>query len=148
MKQLHADDLSIQKYAFDRTECEPSLVRHINICEACLAKVKSYASLAARVKAQPEPILTYNLSSLLLSQIQQKTEKSSKGSYLYALVISVAVCFFAVAIYLFTNTASYLLDGTPTHQVYFTISGVVFTFSILVFDQIRTFDRKLKTLTS
>ena len=148
MKPLHADDLSIQQYAFDSAECDPQVAYHITACGACLAKVEAYTTLATSVKALPEPILDYNLSNLVIRQIQVQTEADSKRSYLYAVVALVAISFFALALFLFNSTVSYLLDGAPANQIYFIISVTVFATAILVFDQFRTFNARLKTLTT
>lgn len=148
MKNLHATDLDIQKFTFDRIDCEPHLILHINACNECNEKVEAYLSLSNSIKDQPSPSLDYNLSNIILNQLPVNQELETSNGYLISFVLFSIVGLVIWSIYLCRDTFFYLLDNTLTQQSYLLVSIVIFITLFLVYDQLRSFKKKVKILNS
>ncbi len=148
MKDIHVNDLDIQRYTFDQQECEPQIIKHIQSCEECNERVELYLSLSSTIKNQPEPTLEYNLSQLVLDQLPSNKEVETNDSYLISIIILAIAGFFILTLFSFRETIIYLLDSTFAYQNYLIISIIVFVSIVLVLDLFRSFYQKINLLNS
>lgn len=147
MKDIHASDIDIQKFAFDREDCQPDIIKHILSCEECNERVQSYLALSSFIKDQAEPTLDYNLSHLVLGQLPSTKEAETSYPYLINFIMLAIVSCLALVLFLFRGTIGYLLSSTQAYQNYFIISIIAFISTALVLDQFRAFYQKVNLLT-
>lgn len=146
MKNGHATDLEIQKYAFDRGECENSIVVHIGACAACTESVQAYLTLTANIKEQPGPVLEYDLAKLVMDRLPADKAVETSNDFLTNIVMLTIGGFILLALFLFIQTIAFLLDNTLIYKSIFIISSIGCISAILVFDLYKSFQRKIKML--
>jgi len=146
MKNVHLSDFDIQRVAFELSTCTTEIVSHINTCDLCKQKADNYRSISDTIKVQPEPILDFDLSALVLEQLPIMSKKESAYNYfiyflmaLSALVVTAAILYFKEAIVdLFSNTSA-----IPTS---FIVSTSLLILIALGIDTMRNFNKKINLL--
>lgn len=148
MKNVHLSDFDIQRFAFELSDCKAEIVTHIHTCERCKQKADSYRSISDGIKVQPEPVLDFDLSALVLEQLPSLSKKESAYTYfiyflmaLSTLVVVAAILYFKEAIVgLFANTNT---AAVPTS---FIVSTCLLILTVIGIDTIRSFHKKMNLL--
>lgn len=146
MKMKHVNDHDIQQFAFDLSECKTEIIEHISLCKVCKMKVESYQSLSSVVKNQPDPIVEFNLSELVLEQLEIAPKKKPiYSSFIYFLII-LSIGIILISLYHFNGIFINLLDSSAITPAYFLISIVVLISFALGLDMVRSFNKKINML--
>ncbi len=148
MNTKHLNDFEIQKFTFDQSECEPEIIDHIQVCLACKKRVEAYFSLSSAIKNQPEPILEYNLSDLVLDQIPSTSKPEKSYNYIIYSLLTASIGLIISTLFLFSETLFDLFNNALNIQYSFIISITLFISFLLGFDLFRSFNKKINKLSS
>ena len=146
MKTIHVSDHSIQKFAFDLSECEAEIVNHIHSCGECKKRVEGYLSLSNTIKEQTTPVLDFNLTELILDQLPLSSKKESAYNYFIYFLILISIGVVAAALYFFKDTLVNLFSNTSAIPISFIISVAMLIVFALSIDLVRSFNKKVDML--
>ncbi len=77
MTNQHLDDNMIQAYTWDAEMLSSEQHAHMNTCERCQAKAGTYRALFTKVSELPAPAFDFDLSALVVQQIEHNMAKES-----------------------------------------------------------------------
>ena len=141
MNTEHVNDIQIQQYLFDRSNCDVKVLAHINTCEQCMSIVHEYEHLSQSVKELPDPVLEFDLAASVLENLPKT--KSNKG-YVLNKNAFILLSFGVLAILLHVVKVDLIywseIENLP---VYFTLSIALFIGVLSTLEMISTFKRKM-----
>ncbi len=148
MKTTHVNDHDIQKFTFDLSECEAEIIKHIHSCSECKKRAESYLSLSITIKDQPEPVLEFNLTELVLDKIPLSSKKESDYTYFIYFLIIVSVGVVVSSLYYFKGIFIDLFNNTNTTAIStsFMVSVALLIIVALSLDLVRSFNKKINML--
>ncbi len=146
MKMKHVNDHDIQQFAFDLSECKAEVIEHISSCKVCEMRVESYQSLSSVIKNQPDPIVEFNLSELVLEQLEIAPKKKPIYSYFIYFLIILSIGIILISLFYFNGIFINLLGSSAVTPAYFLISIVVLISFALGLDMVRSFNKKINML--
>ncbi|MFK8101451.1 MAG: anti-sigma factor [Saprospiraceae bacterium] len=146
MKNKHLTDLEIQAYAFDQPEKKALLMEHLQDCTVCQKRVEAYLSLATTIKDQPQPVLDYNLSELVLAQLPTEKSKKPTTDYLISITVFLSISLVLGVLYFYKETFPDLRNATIISQQHFIVSTIFFISIASAIDIISTFKKKRNLL--
>jgi len=146
MKTTHVSDHDIQQFTFDLSECEADIIKHMHSCGACKERAESYLLLSNTIKDQPEPVLEFNLTELVLDQLPQSSNKESTYTYFIYFLIIASIGVVVTALYLLKDTLIHLFSNTTTISTSFIISVAMLITFALSLDLVRSFNKKTNML--
>jgi hypothetical protein len=79
MRSLHLDDNIIQAYTWDKDILAPDQQLHMSTCMYCREKAESYRVLFAKVADLPAPAFDFDLSDIVMKQIQEQAAANTPG---------------------------------------------------------------------
>lgn len=134
----HLTEKEIQQYATDKQGCEITTVEHLEICEYCNARVASYQLIFTAIRELSAPVNGFDLSSLVMSKINQKKKcVLPDDMYVYLLVL-VAVVFTGATLYPFRY---FFLQLVRNFSYTFVYSAAIAVFTILLFQLIESYKK-------
>ncbi|WP_109852020.1 hypothetical protein [Aquimarina sp. AU58] len=145
MKTQHPCDKDIQEYIFDTSNCSSDIIEHINSCEVCKKVSESYLLLSKELKSQPEPVLEFDLSELILDQLTFSKKESIYNYMLsFIIIMSIGITFFTI--YIFRDVFSNMFSANITISNYFIVSITTIISLFLGFDMYRSYYKKINML--
>lgn len=145
MKIQHLCDKDIQEYIFDTSNCSSDIIEHINSCEVCKKVSESYLLLSGELKSQPEPVLDFNLTKLVLDRlILPKKEPIYNYLLSFIIIMSIGITFFTI--YIFRDVFSNIFSANITISNYFIVSITILISLFLGFDMYRSYYKKINML--
>jgi uncharacterized membrane protein len=146
MKTDHLSDSKIQQFTFDKSECKKDAVEHLSSCSLCKQRVEDYLFLSASIENIPNPILGFDLSKKVITQLETASKKKTLLDYLvYSLImLSMAVVGFCIAY--FSSVFINWFKGKSTVSMAFIICIAISILMILIIDIMKSHSRKMKML--
>jgi hypothetical protein len=92
MNTIHPSEKELQLYALDKSDCNPSILTHIESCADCIAEVSIYRLLFSEIKQQRKPEFDFDLSALVLSQLPRSQSSLSTDNIIVGFLV-VFICF-------------------------------------------------------
>jgi len=146
MKTVHLSDFDIQRYAFELSACTSKIVTHIDTCYLCKQKVDSYLSISDRIKIEPEPVLDFDLSTLVLEQLPTLSKKESAYNYFIYFLMVLSTLVVAAAIIYFKESIVGLFSNTSAIPTSFIVSTSLLILIALGIDMMKSFNEKMNLL--
>jgi len=107
----HPSEMELQRYALDEPGCTAAMIGHIEQCENCQASVYAYRLVSAEMKRQSRPAFDFDVSALILAQLQTSTPvPARKDLFLYILIFG-AFGLIGLPFYFFRQDLSKMLMG-------------------------------------
>jgi hypothetical protein len=118
MTSGHPSETELQQYASDPSDCSLEAIRHIEICEKCLASAGLYQLLFTEIKEAPKPVFDFSLSDLVLAKLplhpaSGDPEVSRFGFSAWVLTF-LSCCTIAIPLYLFRKNIWNMFEGIST----------------------------------
>lgn len=148
MKTTHVSDYDIQKFTFDLSECDAGIIKHIHSCRECKKRAENYLSLSHTIKNQPEPILEFNLTELVLDKLPLSSKKESDYTYFIYFLIMISIGVVVSSLYYFKGVFIDLFSNTNTTAIStsFMVSVALLIIVALSLDLVRSFNKKINML--
>ena len=146
MKNSHPTENDIQTHVLNNLH-DSKNVEHISNCIHCGLIAKQYKHLFADIQKQDVPTFEFNLSQLVMEELESKTEaKLSFDNYLnYFLSISIGLLFL-ILLYLVTPYISVIFVSTSPLLTYLiSICAVCFSLFFSV-DTYKSYRKKISLL--
>lgn len=141
MNTEHVNDIQIQQYLFDRSNCDVKVLAHIDTCEQCTSIVHEYEHLSQSVKELPDPVLDFDLATSVLENLPEtKSNKryvSNKNAFILLSFGVLAILLHVVKVDLIHWSE---IENLP---VYFTLSIALFIGVLSTLEMINTFKGKM-----
>lgn len=142
--QGHLSDEQIQEFVLHQPAVEPALQAHVQVCELCRSKVAAYELIIAAIEQQPAPALDFNISELVLSEIE--TQKQRNRYWWLYLIVFGAVVITGAVIYQFRKDITALFAGAGYFFIYLAAVISLFIAIAVVIDQLKTYKTKMKII--
>jgi hypothetical protein len=140
MLNNHLSESEIQQCALAKTECDSSVLLHIEHCGSCRAKIEMYSLLFNEIKAQPEPVFAFDLSALVLKNLPETRSNRNLNNFLIFLLIFASISILVVPLYLFRKYITHMFSAIFPISMYLILLTAL---TILLFQSIEMF-RKYK----
>lgn len=139
----HLSENDIQQYVSDSQLCKPSLIEHIESCDACKEKEEAYRILFLGIEQQAKPAFNFDLSALVLSQLEPSKPKFSGDIFAVYLFAGIGIVAVLLSGILFSKYFSDLFTGTSTLFLYLFAAITLVT---LLFQGVEIFRRYQKQM--
>lgn len=146
MKNVHLSDFDIQRFAFELSDCKTEIVSHINTCELCKQKADNYGSISDSIKVQPEPVLEFDLSALVLAQLPTMSKKESAYNYFIYFLMALSTLVVVGALLYFKEAIVGLFANTSAIPTSFIVSTCLLILTVIGIDTFRSFHKKMNLL--
>jgi hypothetical protein len=110
--------LEIQEYALDKSNCPTAIIGHIESCADCNAEVKTYQLLFSEIKQLPAPAFDFDLTRLVVSQLEQGSPGLSVDHFIAGFLVIFASCCIGIPVFIFRNNILYMFNGVPPFFIY------------------------------
>ncbi|WP_295799244.1 hypothetical protein [Mucilaginibacter sp.] len=145
MNITHLTELEIQDYATDAKNSE-GVVSHIESCESCKNKVVQYRLLFSEIKNSPVPAFNFNLSEVVLGQLQVVEQARTGWVFAKYLPLFVTVILLAFPLYFYRDVLAGIVKQT---QVDVLCTAIVVALTVVVYQSTslsKKFKRQMSTL--
>lgn len=145
MKNLHLTELEIQDSATDAKNNE-GLASHIESCESCKNKVAQYQLLFSEIKNSPVPAFDFNLSEVVLSQLQVVEQARTVWGFAKYLPLFVTVILLVFPLYFYRDVLAVIVKQT---QVDVLCTAIIVALAVVVYQSTnlsKKFKRQMSTL--
>jgi hypothetical protein len=142
----HLSDSEFHKFASQPTLCDKSIAEHLESCDTCREQAKVYQVLFSSIGQQERPAFDFDLSALVISQLEPAKPKFSWeifAVYLFAFVGVAAILFSGI---LFQEYCSSLFSGSSTIFLYMFIAISLITILFQGFEIFRKYQKQMDTL--
>src|ERR1700683_4351077 len=136
MLNQHLSESEIQQCALGQDELDSSVLSHSQQCAYCKGKIEMYAYLFREIKAQPEPIFQFDLSSLVMKKLPENRSRRSLNNFLIFLVVLASFSVLAVPIYFFRKTIGHMFSTIIPISMYLILLSAI---TILLFQSLELF---------
>lgn len=145
MVNEHLSDEQIQELALNNNALSQDITAHAETCVACKLKIDTYRVMMSVIEETATPAFDFDLAAAVLTQIETSPPKSITKGVWWLFGIAIAAILVGVAIY-FGEYMTEVYQGLKSLAIILVaISGVVLT-SMLIIDQIKTYQQKMKML--
>jgi hypothetical protein len=145
MLKGHLSDEQIQELALGSAGMAQDLMAHAETCADCKLKVHNYWLLINAVEKQSAPAFGFDLAAAVVSQIETPPAKPATKGLWWLCAVTIITILTGAAIY-FGEYMSGIVDQLKSLSIYLVaISGMVLII-MLVIDQYKTYERKMKIL--
>jgi hypothetical protein len=118
MSYRHPSELQIQEYALDKSNCPAEVIGHIESCTDCNTDVKTYQLLFSEIVEQPAPVFDFDLTSLIVSQLEHASPRLSVDHFVAGFLVIFASCSIGIPLFIFRNNILYMFNGVPPFFIY------------------------------
>lgn len=146
MKIVHLSDFDIQRFAFELSSCKAEIITHIGACAICKKKADNYLSISDTIKVQPEPVLDFDLSALVLEQLPTLSKKESAYNYFIYFLMALSTLVVVSAILYSKEAIVGLFRNTSAIPTFFIVSTSLVILTVLGIDAMRSFNKKINLL--
>jgi hypothetical protein len=146
MSKAHLLDSEIQQYVLEKSTCSEYLIDHITHCEDCQQKAQLYSLLVESINQQNKPVFDFNLSGLVMPQLQPANTKNSFDQALIISLITIATSLGSSVFYLIGNDLIRIVSTITPMVAYLLYTIASFLFLFLFVAMYVEFQRKMKTL--
>lgn len=141
----HLSDEQIQELALEIAGIAPDVIAHAENCEACKLKIHNYRLLINAVEKQPAPAFSFDLAAAVVAQIETPAARPATRGLWWLFAATILAILTGAAIY-FGEYLATITEELKSLSIYFIgISGVVLIV-LLVIDQYKSYNRKMKLL--
>lgn len=141
MKMIHATDTDIQTYVFDISNCETSILEHINSCNSCKKSASDYLLFSDEIKTGTIPTLEIDIDKILLPKTIEVIQIKSVKNIHFHIISSAIIACISIVIWIFNS----IID-IPINSTHLIISTAVFFVFIWCFDSYKSYQKKMKQL--
>jgi len=146
MTNKHLNDIEIQQYVLEKTNCDTDIVEHMQHCTNCEAKAAEYNLIFDEIQQQAKPIFNFNLADLVVAQLPKPQPKVAKEKWVFYFIIFIAVFSVCAIFYLFGNNLQNLLFGTKPILTGLIITTVAILLVFLCIDMYRKYQAQINAL--
>lgn len=141
MKMIHATDMEIQTYVFDRSNCDTTMIAHINSCDYCKNNATAYDLFSEKIKMTKAPTLAIDISKILESIPRETVQiKPVKNLHLHIILFAI-IASISVFLWVFNSSVN-----IPINSIHVLISSAVFFVFIWCLDSYKSYQKKMKHL--
>lgn len=97
----HLSENELQQYVSDPFLCDESIIHHIESCDACKEKAKAYRILFSGIEQQAKPAFEFNLTDLVIAQLEQPKRSFSTNIVVAYLLPSIGITALLISCFLF-----------------------------------------------
>ncbi len=143
MNEKHLSDKEIQQYTLEKKNNSAKIAEHIRSCKACQSKLEIYQWVFSEVKEAPPPAFDFDLSALVLAEIEPPKPKYSLTDFLiYATIFIAAIAL----LLLFWKYAAPIFSGLSTVGIWLIITSGLTILTILSFESLKKYQRLMNDL--
>src|SRR3974390_3435548 len=88
MTEKHLTDSEIQQLAFEPDRQAATMLNHLHTCPSCASRLEFYTQHFSSLRQIPKPAFDFDLSALVMGQIQQKTRLPKR---LFQIIVFIAL---------------------------------------------------------
>ncbi len=129
MNIMHLTELEIQDYATNAKNSE-SAASHIESCESCKNRIAQYRLLFDEIRSSPAPAFNFNLSEVVLGQLEVSEPARVAWSFAKYLPMLVVVILLVFPLYFYLDVFARIIKQTPVDV---SCTTVVIALVILVY---------------
>ncbi|MDD2305570.1 MAG: hypothetical protein PHP53_12785 [Prolixibacteraceae bacterium] len=129
----HLSENELQQYVSDSLHCEQSIREHIKSCYICKEKAETYQILFSGIQRQQKPEFDFNLTDLVIAQLEQPKRSFSTNIVVAYLLSSIGITAVLISCFLFHEYLSGLFIRYSNLLIYLfmAITAVVFLFQCI-----------------
>lgn len=142
----HLSDVEFQKFASEPLLCDKSIAEHIESCDTCREQVKVYRVLFSAIEQQARPAFGFNLSALVVSQLEPVQPKFSWEIFVVYLFAFSGVAAILLSGILFQEYCRSLFSGSSTIFLYMVIAISLITILFQGFEMFRKYQKQMNAL--
>lgn len=146
MTNKHLNDAEIQQYVLEKTNYNIDIIEHIQHCTSCKIKAAQYNLLFEGIKEQEKPIFDFHLAALIMEQLPERQQKTSKEKSFFYLVPVISIFFLCIVFYLFGNNLSNLFWAVTPILIALIITTVTGILIFLYIDMYKKYQTKMQAL--
>jgi len=142
----HLSENELQEYVSEPLLCGQFTIEHIESCEACKEKAIAYQILFSGIQQQVKPVFDFNLSELVLSQLEPSKPGFSWdifAVYLFSVIGISSILFSGI---LFSKYLSGLFTGYSTLFLYLFVAIVLISLLFQGFEIYRKYHKQMNAL--
>ena len=146
MLNKHLTDEEVQQFVLDSSGIDATTMSHIYTCEKCKASIETYQILFTGIKQFPEPAFDFNLSELVLPNLdQQQARKSSENLFLYLFTLA-AISIMGAGLYFTQKYWIIIFEGIASYAVYLIAITAIIISVIFSLDIYKNYKKKMNQL--
>ena len=143
MKKEHLSETMIQLYVLDRTACDTVILEHMNTCEHCKREAANYQAMFVSIKQLPQPSFDFDLSELVIPQIQKQ---KPGGSWSVFLVVLGSLLVMAIPAYFIQDYLKDLIAGMSQVVIYLIVITILMIMSFQIMETFRRYRQQIINL--
>ncbi len=142
----HPSENEIQQYATEPLLCDESTAIHLVSCKSCNEQVKAYQLLYSGIQQQSKPAFHFNLSNLVLAQLEPSKPKFNweiSLAYFFAASGIIVILFSGIW---FSKYLSVLFTGPSILFLYLFAAITLVTLLFQGFEIFRRYQKQMNAL--
>lgn len=142
----HLSENEIQQYVSEPLLCDESIAAHVVSCRSCNEQVKAYQLLYSGIQQQSKPAFDFDLSNLVLSQLDPAKPKfywEISVAYLFAVLGAVVILVSGIW---FSKYLSVSFTGSSTLFLYLFAAITLVTLLFQGFEIFRRYQKQMNAL--
>jgi hypothetical protein len=140
----HLSDEQIQELAMNATPATEAATHAAN-CPDCRTRLENYKLLIIAIEQEPAPAFSFDLAAAVVAQIETPPAKPFTKGLWWIFAATLAVILTGVGIY-FGEYMPLLFDGIKSIGIYLMILSCLVFAIMLVIDQFKIYQKKMKLL--
>lgn len=147
MKTKHLSEEELQQYVLNNMGGDPEFTEHLQSCDDCKLAIENYRLLFSNITQQEVPVFEFDLSKLVLQQLEPSPKKEIllENFLMYSFSIAMFIII-GVLLYFFRVSLFDLFRGVGKLEIYITVASVMVLLILLCIDQYKTYQHKMKML--
>lgn len=141
----HLSDEQIQELASGKAGMAKEIMTHAENCAGCRLKLHNYRLLINAVEKQPAPAFNFDLAAIIVAQIETPPAKAITKGLWWLCAITILAMLTGTAIYFGDYIITLVKELKSLVYYFIAISGLVLIIMLLI-DQLKTYNRKMKLL--
>ncbi len=146
MKASHLSDQEIQRYVFATADCEQAIITHLQTCDHCRNRAKTYELIEASLQNEPAPAFDFDLAALVMNELPTQEEKFSIIEVLAYSAGFVGLGALSIVIYFFGRDLLVLFSGVSNIAIYMILCIVGMIFLPLCWEVYQSYQRRIRML--
>lgn len=142
----HLSENELQQYVSDSLHCEQSIREHINSCHICKEKAETYQILFSGIQQQQKPEFDFNLTDLVIAQLEQPKRSFSTNIVVAYLLSSIGIMAVLISCFLFHEYLSGLFIRYSNLLIYLFLAITAVTFLFQCIEICRKYKKQIGVL--